>query len=52
MNNQEKIIKLASIIEQVEKISVPAYVPMAKELRTVKEALLIIMQLLTEGGPP
>lgn len=53
MTTQEKLIKLASMMPQIEKIDIPAYLPMGKELKQVKEAMQLIMSILTEqeGAP-
>lgn len=50
MTNQEKKIKLASMREQIERMTVPAYIPGASDLEKLKAALLLTIEIiLTES---
>ncbi|MGP1718177.1 MAG: hypothetical protein ACTS9Y_13435 [Methylophilus sp.] len=47
MSKQEKTIKLASLVQQIQAVQIPAYIPGAKDLQQLKEAILLIIDVLT-----
>ncbi len=47
MTKQEKINKLASLVQQIKAVQIPAYIPGAKDLQELKEALLLVIEILT-----
>lgn len=47
MTKQEKTIKLASLHQQIQAVQIPSYIPGAKDLQQLKEALLLVIEILT-----
>lgn len=48
MSNSEKIIQLYQLKKQIDAVHIPAYVPMAADLKALKEALLLVIQIVIE----
>lgn len=47
MTNEEKKIRLASLYQQIEAVQIPSYIPGAKDLQQLKEAILLVIDILT-----
>lgn len=47
MTKQEKVIKLASLAESIKAVQIPSYIPGAKDLQQLKEAILLVIDILT-----
>lgn len=47
MTLQEKKQLLASMVQQIQAVQIPSYIPGAKDLQQLKEAILLIIEILT-----